>query len=148
MAQLVERPTGEPKCNADAGSSPRCGKRFFSQPTFSAPYLVLRCPYRPRVPLHALTAVRTLKIPNTGSHIPLLVYTKILHTLIGVGSAGLAAAVPYPCKAIRISRKGKSSTKKKCRSWPYGFQRSRLVLFLGRHEQGPLKRDIKGNQKC
>ena len=137
---------GKPKCNADAGSSPRCGKGFFSS-QFSVQTL-LRCPYSPSVPLHALTAVRTLKIPNTGSHIPLLVYTNILHTLTGMGSAALAAVVPYPGKAIRISRKGQSSTEKKCRSWPYAFQRPRLVLFLGQHEQGPLKLDKKENLKC
>ena len=89
-----------------------------------------------------------VKKPKHRQPLPLLVYTNVLHTLVGMGSAALVAALPYPCKAIRISRKGKSSTKKKCRSWPYGFQRSRLVLFLGRHEQGPLKRDIKENQKC
>ena len=32
-------------------------------------------------------------------------HTKILHTLIGMGSAALAAAVPRPGKATRISRK-------------------------------------------
>ena len=38
-----------------------------------------------------------------------------LHTLIGVGSAALAADVPYPGKAIQISHKGQWSTlKKKC----------------------------------
>ena len=35
---------------------------------------------------------------------------KILHTLIGMGSAALAAAVPYSGKAARISRKGQRST--------------------------------------
>ena len=31
--------------------------------------------------------------------------TKMLHIPIGVGSAALAAAVPYPGEATRISRK-------------------------------------------
>ena len=33
----------------------------------------------------------------------------ILHTLIGMGSAALAAAVPYPGKATHIFRKGQRS---------------------------------------
>ena len=33
-------------------------------------------------------------------------HTKILHTLIGMGSATLAAAVPYRGKATRIFRRG------------------------------------------
>ena len=32
--------------------------------------------------------------------------TKLLRTLIGMGSAALAAAVPYPGKVTQISRKG------------------------------------------
>ena len=45
---------------------------------------------------HAPTAVRPLKISNTGSHIPLFGHMKILHTLVGMGSAALAAAVASP----------------------------------------------------
>ena len=33
-------------------------------------------------------------------------HRKILHTLIGMGSAAPAAAVPYPGKVTRISSKG------------------------------------------
>ena len=48
---------------------------------------------------HASTPARTLKIPSTGSHtvvwIYIYIYTKILHTLIGMGSAALLATVPY-----------------------------------------------------
>ena len=40
-------------------------------------------------------------------------HTKIQHTLIGMGSAALAATVPYPGKADRFSRKEQRSTKKK-----------------------------------
>ena len=64
-----------------------------------------RCPYTPHVQSYASTSVRTFKIPNTGSHIPLFGHTKTLHTPIGVGSAALAAAVPYPGKATLISSK-------------------------------------------
>ena len=60
--------------------------------------------------MHRSTSVRTLKIPNTVSHI--IVWThEILHTLVGLGSAALAAAVPYPAKATRISHYGQRSTK-------------------------------------
>ena len=45
---------------ADAGSSPRCGKGFFSQSTFSADSLMVSV--HPRLQSHALTSVRTLKI--------------------------------------------------------------------------------------
>ena len=52
--------------STDAGSSPRRGKGFFlSQLPVQT---LLRCPYSPRVQSHAPTSVRTLKIPNTGSH--------------------------------------------------------------------------------
>ena len=129
IAQLAERPTGKPKCNTDAGSSPRCGKGFFSQSTFSADPITVSV--QPPCAIACINSCAHVKNPKHRQPLPLLVYTKILHTLIGMGSAALVAALPYPCKAIRISRKGKSSTEKKCRSWPYGFQRSRLVLFLG-----------------
>ena len=45
--------------------------------------------------------------------IQLFEHAKILHTSIGMGSAALAAAVPYPGKATRISSKGQISTLKK-----------------------------------
>ena len=52
--------------NTDAGSSPRCGKWFFSQSQLPV-QTVLRCPYSPRVQPHASTSVYLLQIPNTGS---------------------------------------------------------------------------------
>ena len=68
IAQLVERPTEKPGANTDAGSSPRCGKGFFPQRQLSLQTL-LRCPYSSHalVQSNASTAVRMLKIPNTGS---------------------------------------------------------------------------------
>ena len=47
---------------------------------------------------HASTSVLTSKIPTLAA-IPLSGHTKIPHTLIGMGSAALVAAVPYPGKA-------------------------------------------------
>ena len=60
---------------------------------------LLRCPDSSRVQSHASTAVRrTLKLPNTGG-CTIAGHTKKLHTLIEMGSAALAAAVPYTGKA-------------------------------------------------
>ena len=56
---------------------------------------LLWCPYSPRVQLHALTSVRTLKIPSIGS-LPLFGHTKIPHALSGMGGAALAAAAALP----------------------------------------------------
>ena len=52
-------------------------------------------------------------------------HLKILHTLTGVGSAVLAAAVPYPGKVTWISRKGQ-------RSKNYMLHILTLVLLLTR----------------
>ena len=49
---------------------------------------------------------------QTLAAIPLCGHTKILHTLVAMGSAALAAAVPYPCKVTRNSRKGQWNSKK------------------------------------
>ena len=86
--------------------------RDFS-PRVNFQWRLLRCLYSPRVQSYASTSVRTLQIPNTLAAIPLSGHRKILHTLIGMGSAALAAAVPYPGKVNRISRKGQGSLKKK-----------------------------------
>ena len=61
--------------------------------------------YSSHVKLHASTPVRVLKIPNMAA-IPLFGHMDILHTLVGVGGAALAAAVPCPGKAIEISPQG------------------------------------------
>ena len=41
-----------------------------------------------------------VNIPSTSSHIPLFRHSRILHTLIGMSSAALAAAVLYPVTVI------------------------------------------------
>ena len=84
---------------------------FFSQSQLLVQTLTLF--FSPVVQSQASTSVRTLKIPNTGIDIPLSGHTKILHTPIGMSSTDLAAAVPYPGKATRISSKGPCSTKTK-----------------------------------
>ena len=92
------------------GLSPWCGKWFFSQNQLSVQTL-LRCPYSLRVQLNVSVAVCTLKIPNTGSHTTVWT-TKMLHTLIRMGSAAFAAAVSYHVRETRISRKRQWSLKK------------------------------------
>ena len=73
---------------------------------------LLQCLYSPRVQSHASASVRTLKF-QTLAAIPFFGHTKIPHTLTGMGSAALAAAVLYPGKATRISHKGQRSTKRR-----------------------------------
>ena len=63
---------------------------------------LLRYPYSSRVQSHASISVCTLEIPNTDSHIPLFGHRKVLHTLIGMGSASLAAAVPYSKRRLQF----------------------------------------------
>ena len=63
-------------------------------------------PYSPHVQSHVSTSVHTLKIPSTVSHVPLFGHMKILHSLVGMGSAALVAAVPKPGMATCISHKG------------------------------------------
>ena len=53
----------------------------------------LPCLHSPLVRLHASTSVCTLQIPNTGNHAIVWTHENTAHTLIGMGSAVLAAAV-------------------------------------------------------
>ena len=74
--------------DTDASSTPRCGKRFFCHSHFLCSFL--QCLHSTRVQSHAPTTVHTLKIPNcrTLAAVPSLFgHRKILHTLIGMGSA-------------------------------------------------------------
>ena len=71
---------------------------------------LLRCPYSPCVLSHVSTAVQTLKTANFGG-ITMNGQREILQTLIGMGSAALAAAVFHPGKATRVSHKGQRGTK-------------------------------------
>ena len=73
---------------------------------------LLQCPYCPHAQSHASTSVCTLKI-RTLAAIPLFGHTEILHTPIGMGSAALAAAVPY--HATRIPGRDKEVFFLNCR---------------------------------
>ena len=97
IAQLVQRLTE--RCKIDAGLSPPVRKGTFSQS--------LTVTVQPPCAIACIKSVGTLKIPKTGTHFPLFGYTKTLHTLIAMGSAALAAALLYPRKVTRISRKEK-----------------------------------------
>ena len=90
---------------------PGAASDFPPRVSFQCRLLVLRCPYSPRVQLHASTSACMLKIPNTGSHT--IVWTQentlILCTLIGMGSAALVAGMgvkhqfTYSCGCCALS---------------------------------------------
>ena len=80
IAQLVERLTEKPGLNTDEGSSPRCGKDFFSSQSQLPVQTLLRSPYSPRVESSAPTFVRTLKISNNGSHTIVWTQENTTHT--------------------------------------------------------------------
>ena len=69
----------KPQHITDAGSSPRCGKGFFSQNQKLPVQTLLRCPYSPCVQSHASASGRTLQIPNTGSHIIVWTHKNTAH---------------------------------------------------------------------
>ena len=54
---------------------------------------------------------------QTLAAVPLFGHTKILHTLIGVGSTALAAVVPYLGKVTQIFHKGQWSSQENSNSW-------------------------------
>ena len=96
IAQLVVHPTETilmwvqvPGAAGDLSTS--------RESTSSADSLMTRV--QPPVQSHASASMHMLKSLPLAA-MPLLPHTKILHPLIGVGSAALAAAVPYPSKAI------------------------------------------------
>ena len=93
-------------------------KGIFSQSQLLA-WTLLRCPYSPRVQSHVSITVRTLKIPNTGSHTVVWTHKNTTHTDRNEYSADLAAAVPYPgmftrisCKVVKEVLKHKAETNK------------------------------------
>ena len=110
IAGLEECPTKKAWCNTDAGSSSWCSSGFFNLQGVS-----LRCRLSHNVcpapvRLHASASMHMLK-PLPLAAMPLFPHIKILHPLTGVGSAALAAALPYPGMAIWISPKGQWKTK-------------------------------------
>ena len=97
-----------------------CEARDFS-PRVNFRCRLLRCPCA--VACFSICA-HVLKIPNTGSHTivghtdilivcPCISMSVYMHTLVGVGSAALTAAVPYPVEATRIFREGQRNIGRK-----------------------------------
>ena len=106
IAQLVERPTEKPGAILTHVLVPGAAKDFSPRIDFQC-RLSLRCPHSPRVQSHSATSVRTLKIPKHWQpHHCWDARKYCTHTDRNMVSAALAAAVPYPDKATRISRKG------------------------------------------
>ena len=92
IAQLIERPTEKPGAILSRVRVPGAARDFFlPESTSSADSL--KEYVQPRVQLHASVSRRTLKIPKAGT-IPSFGHIKVLHTLIGMGSAAPAAAMP------------------------------------------------------
>ena len=88
------------KHNTDAGSSPRCGKGFFflflPESAFNADYLTVSV--QPPCAIACINNCVHLKNPKHRQPYHCL-DTWILHALIGMGSAALAAAVLYSGRA-------------------------------------------------
>ena len=103
LAQLVEHPTEKPGAVPMWDQVPSAA-RDFSPRVNSQCRLSYRVCTAPCVQMHVPPSARTLKI-QTLAATPSCGHTKTLHTQIGMGSAALAAAFPYPGKVIRISLK-------------------------------------------
>ena len=103
VAQLVERPAKKPFAILTRVRVPCEARDFAPKSALSAnPFSVS---VQPQCAITCTLSVRTLTVPNCGTT-PLSGHRKIPHTLVGVCSVALAAAVSYPDKATRISRKG------------------------------------------
>ena len=111
------QPRVQPPCAAPVYSprvQPPCVAPVYTprvQPPCAAPV----CSPRVQPPcavtsINICVHVNNPQIPNTHSHISLSGHTETPHTLIRMGSAALAAAVPYRGYATRISRNGQSGT--------------------------------------
>ena len=92
LALLVEHPTGKARYNTDVGSSPKCSKGFFSQSQLSVQTLTVSVqpPVRNRMHQHICARYKS----QTPAAIPLFGHRKLLHILIGMGSAGNGCALP------------------------------------------------------
>ena len=82
--------------------------------------------------VQSLCAVSCIKMSRT-LKIPLLGHLNILHTLIGMGSAALAAAVPYPAKMTQIPHKGQWSHKNEEEKKAYRYFFCTLLVVFKLH---------------
>ena len=78
--------------------------KFLPELSFSADRLSYGVRTAPTVCNHIHQRLCALEKSQTLAAIPLSGHTKMLHTLVAMGSAALTAAVPYTGKATRISR--------------------------------------------
>ena len=111
IVQLVERLTEKPNAILTRVQVPGAVRDFSTKVNFRCKlsYGVRTAPVCNRM-FQQLCACSKFPVPAA---IPLFGHTTILHTLIGMGSADLAAAVPYSSKTIRISRTGQCNTGRK-----------------------------------
>ena len=123
-ALLVEHPTEKPGAILTRVRVPGVARDFTPRVNFQR--RLLGCLYSPP------WAVACINITNVTSYksqalaaILLFTYTKMLHILIGMGSAAPAAAVPYPGKMTRISGK----RQKICLFFIYYFRRKKTCPF-------------------
>ena len=92
IAHLVERPTEKPGAILTRVRVPAAARDFHPRVKFRC-RLSYGVRTAPRAQSHASASVRTLQIPNTGNHAIVWTHENTAHTLIGMGSAVLAAAV-------------------------------------------------------
>ena len=90
-------------CNTDVGLSPQCSKGFFFAPS-QLSVQTLTVSVQLQCAIACISSCAHFKHPKLWQPYNCLdtqkYCTDILHTLIGMGSAALAAAVPYEGKAI------------------------------------------------
>ena len=105
--RIAQKSVWKMGCNADIGSSLWCNKGFFSQCT------LLQSQHSPQVLSHdaCINNCACVKSPKHCQWQALFGHTKMLQTMITIGSTALAAAVPYPGMGTGIS----------CKSWQSPF---------------------------
>ena len=102
MAQLVERPTEKPGTILMWVRVPGAARDFPPrESTSSADSLTVSVQTLCANAMHQHLCAHS----KSQTAVPLLLFghTKILHSLVGMGSAAFVAAVPYPSKATQIS---------------------------------------------
>ena len=82
---------------------------FLPELTFSADSRTVSV--QPPCAITCISICCTLNIPSAGNQIPSFGNLKLLHTLVGTGSAAVVSAFPYPCKATQLYHKGQRITK-------------------------------------
>ena len=110
ISHWVKRPTEKPGVILTRVRLPGAARDFLSESAFSADSL--KVSVQPPCAVACIKICVQVKNPKHRQPYHCCRHTKILHTLIGMGSAALAAALPYPGTATRITHKGRRSTEK------------------------------------